>query len=124
MEGLPFPLEAGSRLTHLTSPSGEGWTPPFVRTRPLGEAPVEADGSFYVNVAGDVPFYIETLDEQGTVLMTMRAWTWVRSGDQRGCVGCHADPELAPVNRATEALIKGTPKNLMGPQQQAGGRAH
>ena len=114
VEGLPMTIEEAARQAPMPPANGHSWPPPFVRTRSLGEAPVEADGSFFVNVAGDVPFYIETLDEEGAVLMTMRAWTWVPSGDQRGCVGCHANPELAPVNRATDALIKAAPVNLMG----------
>ncbi|MEW6749602.1 MAG: hypothetical protein AB1505_01315 [Candidatus Latescibacterota bacterium] len=123
VEGIPLsPAEAqhGQR----TPPAVGTWPPPFVRTRPLGEAPVEADGSFYVNVAGDVPFYIESLGEGGEVLATMRAWTWVRSGDQRGCIGCHENKELAPPNRATEALIKGEAAWMLGPRQQEEAEAH
>jgi hypothetical protein len=85
-----------------------------VHTRLLGEAPVEPDGSFFVNVAGNVPFYMQTLDAQGQVVQTMRAWTWLRSGDQRGCIGCHEDKELAPENRATQALIRALPPTLKG----------
>lgn len=91
---------------------GSEWPPPGVETVVLGEAPVEEDGSFFVNVPGDTPFYIELLDEQRHVVSTMRAWTWVRSGSQRGCIGCHADPELAPPNRATEALRRLQPVSL------------
>jgi hypothetical protein len=101
--GLPRPGAAGA------------WPPPGVRTRVLGEAPVEKDGSFYVNVAGNRPFYAELLDGQGRVLQTMRAWAWVRAADQRGCIGCHENRELAPVNRATQALIRATPATLVGP---------
>jgi hypothetical protein len=75
---------------------------------------VEADGSFYVNVTGDVPFYVETLDGDGRVVQTMRAWTWVRRGDQRGCIGCHENKELAPENRVTQALGKARPLTLTG----------
>jgi len=108
VEGVPLPPGAAP-----ARPPG-GWPPSHVRTRLLGEAPVEPDGSFYVNVAGDRPFYIETLDAQGQVVQTMRAWTWVRSGDQRGCVGCHENRELAPENRATQALIRAQPVTLKG----------
>jgi len=118
VEGLPLPLtEARSVGQALQKDSTYEWPPPFVRTRPLGEAPVEEDGSFYVNVAGDVPFYVETLDENGQVLMTMRAWMWVRSGDQRGCIGCHENKELGPENRATQALIRAQPAMLLGPRE-------
>ncbi len=89
------------------------WPPPGVATRVLGEAPVEPDGSFFVNAPGNVPFYIELLDADHNVLSTMRAWAWVRSASQRGCVGCHADPELTPRNRATDALLKMAPTSLV-----------
>ena len=118
VEGLPVALSEGERLSEIQKKGGSDvWPPPFVRTRPLGEAEVEEDGSFYVNVAGDVPFYIETLDKNGQVLTTMRAWMWVRSGDQRGCVGCHENKELAPENWATQALIKAQPAMLLGPRK-------
>ncbi|MCP4656464.1 MAG: hypothetical protein GY856_13705, partial [bacterium] len=67
---------------------------------------------FFVNIVGDVPFYIELLDEQQETLHTMRTWMWVRSGGQRGCIGCHEDKELAPQNRTTEALLKMRPTFL------------
>ena len=63
-------------------------------------------------VAGDLPFYIEILNEDREVLRTMRAWMWVRSGDQRGCIGCHENRELAPENRATQALLRARPTTL------------
>lgn len=109
----PPPASAAPASPAPASP-GSVWPPPGVDTRPLGEAPVEEDGSFYVNVAGDVPFYIETLNERGEVVQTMRTWIWVRSGGQRGCVGCHEDKELAPENRATQALIRARPTTLTG----------
>jgi len=118
VQGIPFPLPGrtgpwpGSPATHTDQDAP--WPPPFVRTRPLGEAPVEADGSFYVNVAGDVPFYIESLDGDGRVVQTMRSWMWVRAGDQRGCIGCHENKELAPPNRLTEALRRARPVTLTG----------
>ena len=121
IEGVPRPLpEGGPVPTGATqtqrTDSETVWPPPGVETRILGEAPVEADGSFYVNVAGDVPFYIQILDDRGIALQTMRAWAWVRSGDQRGCIGCHEDKELAPENRATQALLKMQPSFL--PEKQ------
>ena len=114
VSGVPVPLDQ-IQIRSDTSTGNSIWPPPFVQTLPLGEVPVEADGSFYVNVPGDMPFYIENLDAQGQVLMTMRAWAWVRSGDQRGCIGCHENKELAPENRATQALIRAQPPTLLFP---------
>jgi hypothetical protein len=91
---------------------------PRVKTRILGEAPVEPDGSFFVRVPADTPFFIQTLDTQGTVLLTQRSWMWVRRGTSRGCVGCHENKELAPENRSTQALIKAQPASLLAPVEQ------
>ncbi|MFC1573049.1 hypothetical protein ACFL6M_05565, partial [Candidatus Eisenbacteria bacterium] len=118
-QGVPVPLsdaDSGARAGcgHAEALPDSVWPPPCVELRVLGEAPVEEDGSFYVNVSGDVPFYVETLDADGRALQTMRAWTWVRAGDQRGCIGCHENKELAPENRATQALIRARPLLLTG----------
>ena len=113
VEGVPG---TGRRQAQDVTPDS-AWPPPGVEVRILGEAPVEADGSFYVNVAGDVPFYLQVLDAKGVALQTMRAWTWVRSGDQRGCIGCHEDKELAPENRATQALVRARPLTLAPPPE-------
>lgn len=120
VQGLPRPGAA----PRAAAPPDSTWPPRGVDTRSLGEAPVEADGSFYVNVAGDVPFYLETLDADGGVVQTMRAWTWVRAGDQRGCIGCHEDKELSPVNRATDALVRARPMTLLPPVSASAGSAH
>jgi len=68
-------------------------------SRLLGEAPVEADGSFFVEVPANLPVRFELLDAQGNVLLAERGWIWARPGEQRGCAGCHADKSLAPQNR-------------------------
>jgi len=117
VEGVPFPDDESipPRKMEMSTPD---WPPPGVETRLLGEVEVEDDGSFYVNVAGDVPFFMQILDEQGRALQTMRAWTWVRAGDQRGCIGCHEDKELAPENRATQALIRAQPAMLTAPAEE------
>ena len=83
VEGLPLPM-GEQPMTSNSTTLDTSWPPPGVRTRVLGEALVESDGSFYVNVVGDTPFYMETLDAEGKTVQTMRAWTWVRTVDQRG----------------------------------------
>ena len=69
--------------------------PPGVRTKVLGEAPVEPDGSFFVRIPGDTAFYMELLDGQGKVLESMTRWIWVRKGTSRGCIGCHESRNAA-----------------------------
>lgn len=65
----------------------------------LGEAPVEKDGSFYVEVPADQPVRFELLDGAGQTIRVERGWIWSRAGEQRGCAGCHGDKAVAPENR-------------------------
>jgi hypothetical protein len=70
----------------------------------LGESPVEADGSFFVQVPGDRPLRWELLDRTGRSLRAGNRWFWTRNGEQRVCVGCHTGPERAPDNIAPRVL--------------------
>lgn len=83
----------------------------------MGSAPIENDGSFYVQVPSDKPIRFAVLDAKGTVLRQERGWFWARAGEQRICVGCHAGPERAPENRVPAVLLRTiTPFDLTGKQ--------
>lgn len=73
--------------------------------RPLGEAPVEADGSFHVMVPANTPLRVELLDQRGRPLRKSGSF-YARSKENRGCIGCHEDPELTPENREAQAIVK------------------
>jgi len=125
VEGVPISSSEREKLPPIGTGlglSGPGSTlvgaTPFARMRILGEAPVESDGSFFVEVTADTPFFIQTLDENGMALQTMRGWMWVRRGSRRGCIGCHENKELAPENRVTQALIKAKPQSLAAPPEE------
>jgi len=66
--------------------------------RKLGEAPVEADGSFYVQVPANSPIRFVLLDAQGQPVREEHGWIWARPGENRGCTGCHGDKAVAPEN--------------------------
>jgi len=88
----------------------------------LGEATVEADGSFYVQVPANDAVRFVLLDEQGNVIREERSWIWTRPGEQRGCTGCHGDKALAPENRWPMALKRqDPPTDLSG--AKSGGQA-
>ncbi|HLJ77105.1 MAG TPA: hypothetical protein VKT75_06815 [Acidobacteriaceae bacterium] len=74
----------------------------------LGTAPIETDGSFFVQAAGDRPLRFILLDAQGHTLRKEQGWFWVRRGEQRICVGCHTGPERAPDNRVPQVLLRTT----------------
>ena len=64
----------------------------------LGVVEVKADGSFYIKLDSDTPFRIETLNKQGETVRGPSDWIYLRPNERRACVGCHANPELAPRN--------------------------
>ena len=114
----------GTTAAHIAS-AEEGWFR-YVVQRELGGWPdyaasdyatVERLKALLARVHDRTTAYLETLDEDGEVLMSMRTWIWVRSGDQRGCVGCHEDKKMGPENRATQALVRARPTMMMGPRQ-------
>jgi hypothetical protein len=92
----------------------------------LGTAPVESDGSFFVQVKGDEPLRFVLLDAAGRTIRQEQGWFWVRRGEQRICVGCHTGPERAPENRVPAVLLRTTtPVDLTGTAlspASAGGR--
>ncbi len=74
----------------------------------LGIAPIEKDGSFFVQATGDRPLRFILLDAAGHPLRAEHGWFWVRRGEQRICVGCHTGPERAPENRVPLVLLHTT----------------
>lgn len=80
-----------------------------------GTAPVEQDGSFFVSAPADRPIRFALLDGKGVVLRQEHGWFWIRGGEQRYCVGCHAGPERAPENHVPAVLMRTTtPVDLTG----------
>ena len=93
------------------------WTLPEASSKEemLGEAPVEKDGSFYVEVKADRPVRFELLDADGKTIRAERGWIWSRPGEERGCAGCHSDKAIAPENRWPMTLKRfDTPTQLFG----------
>jgi hypothetical protein len=74
----------------------------------LGRAPVERDGSFYVQAPGERAVRFELLDRAGKTVAAEKGWFWARRGEQRVCVGCHAGPERAPDNAVPQILLRST----------------
>ncbi len=83
----------------------------------MGTAPVEADGSFFVRTPADQPIRFALLDAKGAVVREEHGWFWIRRGEQRYCVGCHAGPERSSENRVPAVLRRTTtPVDLTGAQ--------
>jgi hypothetical protein len=84
----------------------------------MGTAPLENDGSFFIKAPADGPIRFVLLDAKSNALRQEHGWFWIRRGEQRYCVGCHAGPEHAPENRLPKVLQRTTtPSDLTrGPQ--------
>jgi hypothetical protein len=89
------------------------------RSISMGTAPVEQDGSFFVKAPADRAIRFVVMDARGAVLRQEHGWFWIRKGEQRYCVGCHAGPERAPENAVPQVLLRTTtPVDLTGTSQQ------
>jgi hypothetical protein len=81
----------------------------------MGTAPVEEDGSFFVKAPADRAIRLALIDTKGAVLRQEQGWFWIRRGEQRICVGCHAGPERGSENRVPAVLLRTTtPVDLSG----------
>jgi Hydrazine synthase alpha subunit middle domain len=78
--------------------------PDYRSERVLGEAAVEKDGSFYIQVPADRPIRFELLGSSGRLIHAQRSWVWARNGEDMGCAGCHDDKAVAPPNHWPLAL--------------------
>jgi hypothetical protein len=81
----------------------------------LGEAPVEKDGSFFVNPPSETAIRFELLDRSAKIVAAEKGWFWARRGEQRVCVGCHAGPERAPENAVPQVLQRSTEPVKLAP---------
>lgn len=85
----------------------------------LGEAPVHPDGSFFIEVPADVALRLTLLGEDRRPLASLDSGIWVRRNENRGCIGCHEEPDLAPENRRPLAIAD-PPVSLAAPSSNVG----
>jgi hypothetical protein len=94
------------------------------RAMVTGTAPVETDGSFFVQTPADRPIRFALLDANGSVVREEHGWFWIRRGEQRYCVGCHTGPERSSENHVPAVLLRTTtPADLTGSKPAAPSRA-
>jgi hypothetical protein len=61
----------------------------FEKQRVVGYAPIRSDGSFAVEVPANRSLHMQTLDENGMMLVNQLTWVQVMPGERRLCTGCH-----------------------------------
>jgi hypothetical protein len=66
----------------------------------LGYTPIQPDGSVEVAVPAGVPFAVSIVDASGRRISARHNnWLQVVAGEQKNCVGCHANYSTAPHGR-------------------------
>lgn len=88
----------------------------FERQRILGYAPVEADGSFRVEVPADTSLTLHVVDDEGRSFKVKENWLQVRPGENRTCNGCHSPRRGQPQRPAQDAIaLNRAPSTLTPP---------
>jgi HEAT repeat protein len=64
--------------------------------RILGTAPLAPDGSFSIEVPADRLIHVQALDSNWHTMDDQLIWMHVRPGENRGCLGCHEEPDVSP----------------------------
>jgi HEAT repeat protein len=102
-----MPLTVRSSHSHIVHAGNE--------TTELGTVPLAPDGSFFVEVPADTPIALQAVDAEGRSELNEMSWIYVRPGERRSCVGCHAPREAAPPMNANSALaLRAAPVKLLG----------
>ncbi len=79
----------------------------------LGTVPVESDGSAYFEVPAGKPILFQALDERGMAYQTMRSLTFVQSGEQTACIGCHEHGMSSPpLDTGSQLALQRPPSNI------------
>jgi hypothetical protein len=83
--------------------------------RILSEVPVEDDGSVHFAAPAGRALYFQLLDERRRCVHTMRSFTGLMPGEQRGCLGCHEGHSGAPPRHDLGALALHRPATPLSP---------
>ena len=79
---------------------------------PLGVVPVEDDGSVYFEAPVAKEIYFQLLDSNGCAIQSMRSGTYVHSGEQMSCYGCHEDKWKAVPSLVNRKAMSRTPSKI------------
>ena len=108
------------RLTHPQQNPNIGAARQTLARGVLGTAPVEEDGSAYFEIPAGKAVYFQALDENGLAVQSMRSATYVHSGEQLTCIGCHEDKwkkeKQDAASRRPTAIRRGPSKLTPGPE--------
>ncbi len=108
IEGFSSEAATGATMFGLTMSEGASL---------IGEAKVEADGSWLANVPPYIPMHLQAVDEFDLAIRNETTWIQGMPGEDRVCGGCHEDrtqPSLPGGQAITNARGRG-PEDFMIP---------
>jgi hypothetical protein len=111
IEGFSSEAATGATMFGLTMAEGAAL---------IGEAKVEADGSWLANVPPYIPMHLQAVDEFELAIRNETTWIQGMPGEDRVCGGCHEDrtqPSLPGGQGVTIARGRG-PEDFMVPVLQ------
>jgi len=111
IEGFSSEAATGATMFGLTMSEGAAL---------IGEAKVEADGSWLANVPPYIPMHLQAVDEYELAIRNETTWIQGMPGEDRVCGGCHEDrtqPSLPGGQGITNARGRG-PEDFMTPVLQ------
>jgi hypothetical protein len=82
LEAVPLPRDGNKRGGPIGNTN-------FEKQRVVGYAPIQTDGSFSIEVPANTSLHVQTLDENGMMLVNQLTWIQVMPGEKRLCTGCH-----------------------------------
>jgi hypothetical protein len=83
----------------------------------LGTVTVESDGSAYFKAPAGIALAFQALDELGQSVQFMRSVTYLQTGENISCIGCHEHRMSAPPNRPIGLAIRRAPSTIqLGPE--------
>lgn len=83
--------------------------------RVLGTVEIERDGSVAFEAPSGVALHFQLLDQRHRALQTMRSFTGVMPGEQRGCLGCHASHSRTPEYHGSTLALAKAPQPIVPP---------
>lgn len=95
----------------LIGTTGDTWGGGIARM-PLGVVPVEDDGSVYFEAPVGKEIYFQLLDSNGCAIQSMRSGTYVHSGEQMSCYGCHEDKWTALPPLVNRKALRRAPSKI------------
>ncbi len=83
--------------------------------RVIGTVPIERDGSVAFHAPTGKALHFQLLDENYRALQTMRSFTGVMPGEERGCQGCHQLHSTTPEHHVRSMALAAPPRAITPP---------